>query len=81
MPDLRRRGQASPRRPVQAQAAGGIGNFAFVRDLDEDFRRIDIAQQPQTEAIAFAPNGAILYDSERQGDAAVPLYRQTCQKP
>jgi hypothetical protein len=47
----------------------------------EDFRRIDIARQPQTEAIAYAPNGAILYDSEKQGDAPVPLYRQTCQKP
>jgi hypothetical protein len=47
----------------------------------EDFRRIDIAKQPQTEAIAYAPNGAILYDSEKQGDAPAPLYRQTCQKP
>ena len=47
----------------------------------EDYRRIDIATQPQTEAIAYAPNGAILYDSEKQGDAPVPLYRQTCQKP
>jgi hypothetical protein len=47
----------------------------------QDFRRIDIAKQPQAEAIAYAPNGAILYDSERQGDAPVPLYRQTCRKP
>jgi hypothetical protein len=47
----------------------------------EDFHRIDIAKQPQTEAIAYAPSGAILYDSEKQGDAPVPLYRQTCQNP
>jgi hypothetical protein len=45
----------------------------------EDYRRIDIAQQPQAEAVAYAPNGAILYDSEARDGGAIPLYRQRCE--
>lgn len=42
-----------------------------------DYTLIPIAKLPQAEAIAYANDGSILYDTEARG-ASAPIFRQSC---